>query len=1555
MINVKVIAKQKSDGTSTGSSSGITTSNMDYGSNIAKEAAHAEQADEAIHAENADLAIQAQNLTSDSTDWQTIANNLQKAIDALKGLYLSKTTDDTAAGKIKFLKGLESVVEALFDKGAKFGTDYSIDELGNAILNAITAASAKLKSLTSDSATITDASISNVLTAVLFKGLATFSAGVKFDGPHSIDSNGNAVLKNVSADSIKATDASISNIFTDVLFKAGAKFAQGLNVGDRYSIDALGNAIMDSLKSSDFDEATQTGFSQTKDGLLLKNLTVWGKAIFNSLEIRKVYNVGGVFLASPAGGTIKKFEDKGTFYRCYLLADDGTTRTTNLFEKGDQVLCQDFNIKSGVYSNVSNKRYWRKIIDISTDDTLFDDGTGHKFAWVDLSKTDCEAMTNDAPSAGDVICTLGNDTDKDRQNAILLDTTSPGAPILALYKGVNTYSLENKDIVVLSPAKVKAVVNELYTVSETGEVTDTARAISDNSDRITDVSKSLSDANGAMSTARAALQKEIDSNSADIKTNAGAITSQGTQIQQTNGSLTTLAGRVTTTEKGITSNSTAIRQNSDSIGALSSRVTKTESGVSDNHSAILSNSDLIKTKVEQSDYDTNNKKIDTHFSAVEQTAKGISSSVTDVSNRVNANKTSTDKAISDTNDKVDNIQVGARNYALGTSNDWYSITNLAGIQNECPLISGRVIQKGLQAGDIIFISLDYRFQNFVLGSNANIWIQGNGNITGWNGVCFPGTLIRDASGGVPSGTGVIHIAYKHTITDNDLKDDYWVVTVRHDYVTGTVSFRNFMVAKSTNEVDWSPAPEDVDASISDVDKRVDDVNTLLNTTKSDLQKDIDDNKTDADGKISAQGTKIDQTKSDVTTLAGRVTTTEKGISDNTAAIDVNAKAIKTKVEQSDYDTNNKKVSDEFSEVKQTTDGITANVSSVSKTADSASSAAATAQKTADGKASPTDVANAKGAAIDAAAKDATNKANDAQSNAETNAAKDATTKVNEASGVNKWVLSKYVDGSLNYGGTPSLEEISKLTPVNTIEDVDPGTSGINGNIGFSFNADNYVGKATTYIFFRVATNVVHNLYSDDGGAAYVNGNLIGTLTSCQSKSFSLPFAAGWNRVDLLWSEVGGGDGFSLLGLVLHTYTNVSKMTAYPKGELQSLISKTYTDSQIKVVNDSITTKVSQTDYDSNNKAIQSQFTEYKQTTDSISLTVNDVSSAASKAQTTANTAVANAATAQKTADGKASPTDVANAKGAAIDAAAKDATNKANDAQSGAVKEVSSGLTATGINIVSHVITATANNFKVQNNSGVTTFSVDSAGNIVGAGGAQFNGKVVATTFNTANNTFVVDSAGNITCNGGTFNNVKVTGEVQATDGKIGEFAIMNGGMFGNANGTHIWIGSRAGGFGTSTCANIEDDDSGAGAVVVINRPNGNYAQEGVKNNAALLIGSGGLYIAPGCQIDTPGFMFGGRVNPDGSIGYRYGPPRGFWQEASFTVQHISTGAYRIIHNLGHTNYFAIAQELKKPDNDYNLLQTTDYNKNDFTVCVRGTNGGWYDSSFTFAVFGQNI
>lgn len=76
-------------------------------------------------------------------------------------------------------------------------------------------------------------------------------------------------------------------------------------------------------------------------------------------------------------------------------------------------------------------------------------------------------------------------------------------------------------------------------------------------------------------------------------------------------------------------------------------------------------------------------------------------------------------------------------------------------------------------------------------------------------------------------------------------------------------------------------------------------------------------------------------------------------------------------------------------------------------------------------------------------------------------------------------------------------------------------------------------------------------------------------------------------------------------------------------------------------------------------------------------------------------------------------------------------------------------LLAAGIDIKSHKIVATADNFIVRNNSGTPTFSIDVEGNIVGSGGASFNGPMKATTFTLNSTYFSVKEDGTITAKGG--------------------------------------------------------------------------------------------------------------------------------------------------------------------------------------------------------------
>jgi hypothetical protein len=248
------------------------------------------------------------------------------------------------------------------------------------------------------------------------------------------------------------------------------KFVQGFFLGhsNEFSIDGSGNAILSNvlvnlLKSLDFNEAEQSGFAikQRSDGkfqMLLTDLIVWGKAIFNTLLIRELSYVGGNIVLSPAAGKISYIKEvfsettnEMIGWKCYLLADDGTTATINSFKVEDQVRCKTFNIAPGVYENVSNKDYWRLVTKVSTENEAITDSEGHelydgkKFAWIQIAKENC-MEGSDNPAVGDTIVLMGNRSDRRRQHLLMMETEGDSAPTFTMYRGINSYSLKGKSI-----------------------------------------------------------------------------------------------------------------------------------------------------------------------------------------------------------------------------------------------------------------------------------------------------------------------------------------------------------------------------------------------------------------------------------------------------------------------------------------------------------------------------------------------------------------------------------------------------------------------------------------------------------------------------------------------------------------------------------------------------------------------------------------------------------------------------------------------------------------------------------------------------------------------------------------------------------------------------------------------------------------------------------------------------------------------------------------------------------------------------------------------------
>ena len=251
-------------------------------------------------------------------------------------------------------------------------------------------------------------------------------------------------------------------------------FLKGLRLGKstKYYIDEDGNVTINLLNSADYDDAMQSGFGfyKRKDGkygLNVTDLSVWGKAYFNNLTIRELTYVGGNLVFSPSAGKIFEVreitDDHGevTGWKCYLLADDGTTATTNMWEKYDQVKCETFNIQPGVYEHVSNKYYWRLVTDVSTENEVITDAEGNvlydgkKYAWIIISATDKD-IGSDNPAAGDTIVLEGNRTNTDRMNFVVKETYGDNAPREIGYTNVHSYTLSNDNLVYeIGPKKVR--------------------------------------------------------------------------------------------------------------------------------------------------------------------------------------------------------------------------------------------------------------------------------------------------------------------------------------------------------------------------------------------------------------------------------------------------------------------------------------------------------------------------------------------------------------------------------------------------------------------------------------------------------------------------------------------------------------------------------------------------------------------------------------------------------------------------------------------------------------------------------------------------------------------------------------------------------------------------------------------------------------------------------------------------------------------------------------------------------------------------------------------
>lgn len=329
----------------------------------------------------------------------------------------------------------------------------------------------------------------------------------------------------------------LSKVKTDVAEKL-IRFWEGIAFGEQsdnnpLGISSDGIATLKEIVSAAFRSgALGSGFklgdyNGSGDSYLeVDRLLVRKAAEFVRLVIRELQSVGGEIVLSPAAMKISNvvYFEKGTvlpeydgsplrynIYRCYFSQKKGDEEIENQFVEGDLVRCQTFNVKEGVSENVKNRYYWRKVYKVGKD-------------FIDVLADFCDTGS-DIPQAGDELVQMGNVYDTARQSVVVLSAYGADAPSLKMYEGVDSYSLENKEVFVLSRSEMFAIADKFRFITRkaNGEIESTQS-----------FAELVMSVDG--------LRTTVNTNKSEVD---GQITKMGSQITQTANKITALTQQQT--------------------------------------------------------------------------------------------------------------------------------------------------------------------------------------------------------------------------------------------------------------------------------------------------------------------------------------------------------------------------------------------------------------------------------------------------------------------------------------------------------------------------------------------------------------------------------------------------------------------------------------------------------------------------------------------------------------------------------------------------------------------------------------------------------------------------------------------------------------------------------------------------------------------------------------------------------------------------------------------------------------------------------------------------
>lgn len=211
--------------------------------------------------------------------------------------------------------------------------------------------------------------------------------------------------------------------------------------------------------------------------------------------------------------------------------------------------------------------------------------------------------------------------------------------------------------------------------------------------------------------------------------------------------------------------------------------------------------------------------------------------------------------------KFDDLQIGGRNYAVGTSNEWSEYWMPSTGVNICRNVTKIVVPDTFKKGDVFTTSIEIEWSGFKSSEGTfRLWSQGSSDGT-WDKLNPFAEKLADIR--TESGSQL----FKVTNTWDGKATNY-IVGFRCDYSSGTgkIRWRRLKAEAGNKGTDWTPAPEDLATADNVNDKLTElrqEVNSNIEQTGEAIKSSVYEKvylKDDVDTLLSSVNTEVEQTK-----------------------------------------------------------------------------------------------------------------------------------------------------------------------------------------------------------------------------------------------------------------------------------------------------------------------------------------------------------------------------------------------------------------------------------------------------------------------------------------------------------------------------------------------------------------------------------------------------------------------------------------------------------------------------------------------------------------------